>query len=87
MHIGAGLCFRRSVGERAHELRGRTAATDGLLKVSEAFDKEQRRDVRHVKVVEQYRLVEVEAFERGFVENDYRALRHTKKIIRRFRPR
>jgi hypothetical protein len=80
MHIGAGLCFRRSVGERTHELLGCTAATNGLLQISEAFDKEQRRDVRHVKVVEQNRVVDVEAFERGFVDNDYRTLRHTRRL-------
>src|ERR1700733_4963300 len=76
MHVGAGLRFWCAVRKRPHELFRRAAAADGLFKISQAFDKEKRRDVRNVEIIEQHGLVEVQAFERGFVENQYRTLRH-----------
>ena len=72
MYIVASLCFRGSVGERPNKVFRGASAADGFLKIGETLDKEKRRDVRHVEVVEQNGLVDVQAFERGFVENEYR---------------
>jgi len=77
MDVGASLGIRRSVRQRTDQLLWRASAANGFLKVGKAFDKEERCDVRHVEVVEQDCLIEIQAFERGFVEDENWALRHT----------
>ena len=64
MHVGAGLRVRCSVCQRPDELLRGAPAAYGFLKIGQAFDKKEWRDVRHVKVVEQNCLVEVQAFQR-----------------------
>jgi hypothetical protein len=56
------------------------SAANGFFEIGEAFDKEKRRDVRNVKVIEQNSLVEVETLERGFVEYQYRPLWHRRRL-------
>ena len=56
---------------------GGASAPNGFLKVGKAFDKEGRCDVRHVEVVEQDCLIEIQACRRGFVEDENQALRYT----------
>src|SRR6202050_1659598 len=59
MDVRVALCLGCAIGQRANKLFRRAFAADGFFKIGQAFDKEKRSDVRHVKVVEQNRLVEI----------------------------
>jgi hypothetical protein len=75
VNVGVRLRFGCASRKRPNQLLRRALAADGLFQIGEAFYEKQRSDVRHIKIVEHYSLVEIEAFERGHVENEKRPLR------------
>ena len=59
-----------------------------FFKIGEAFHEENRRDDGREEIIEHHGFVEIKAFERGFVENQRRPLRHMSRLcIRKERDR
>jgi hypothetical protein len=69
MNRDAAPAFRRAVSERADELLRRALAPHVLFQIGKALDEKDRRDDGGIEIVEQYRLIKIEAFQRRFVEN------------------
>src|ERR1022692_1491540 len=78
--VRIGLRFGRAVRQRADKLFRRALAANGLFEVGEALDEEERRYGGHIEVVHQDRLVQVEALQRRFVENQRWPLGHMKSL-------
>src|SRR5258708_39192935 len=76
MNRDAASAFRGAVGQRADELLGRAFAAHVLFQIGKALDEKDRRDDGGIEIVEQDRLIEIEAFQRRFVENQRWPLRH-----------
>ncbi len=75
-----GACGRLHVGglerEVADDFLGRLALADFFFEVREGLREEERRDVRHVKIVEPVAFVQAEGLERRLIENENGTGRH-----------
>ena len=69
------------VGKVPDHLRRRSAAVDLFFKISERFDEEERRDASQEKIVEPHRLDRIQGLEKGLIEDEYRAGRHSSMIV------
>lgn len=78
--MGAGLGVGRAPRERAYKLLRCAATLDRFFTIRQAFDEKEGGDVRAIEVIEKGSLVEIQAFERGFVENKRWPLRHKKLL-------
>jgi len=88
MMNGDAAAFRGAIGERADELLRRALAAHIFFQIGKALDEKDRRDDGGIEIVEQDRLIEIEAFQRRFVENQRRPLRHMSRLcIRKERDR
>jgi hypothetical protein len=54
---------------------------DLSFKISERFDEEERRDAGQEEIVEPHRLVRIQGLQKGLIEDEYRAGRHSPMIL------
>ena len=66
LHVG------RLEGEVADDFFGRLAIAYFFFEVREGLREEERRDVRHEKIVEPVAFVQAQGLERRLIENKYR---------------
>ncbi len=70
MHVGARRHIGYFVRDLAHNLFRCFPFSYLFLQVGKGLDEEQGRNVRHEKIVQPYRLVNIETLQRGLIENE-----------------
>lgn len=69
MNRDAAPALRHAVRERSDELLRRALAANILFQISKTLDEEDQGDDGGIEIIEQDRLIEIETFQGGFVEN------------------